>query len=60
MTAEQLTLDEGDCEPAWTTDDALVVLHGHIPHQWWDLKRQGITAWQIHTMKTINVQGDYL
>lgn len=58
MTAEQLTL--ADCDPDWTTDDALVELHDYIPHQWWDLKRQGITAWQIHTMQTIEVQGDYL
>jgi hypothetical protein len=58
MTAQQLTID--DCEPVWDTTDALVLLHGHIQPKDWDLRHQGLTAWQIHTMQTIRVQGDYL
>lgn len=57
MTAAQLALD--DCDPDWT-DDALVLLHGLIPPQYFDLRGQGPTPWQIHTMTTIDVKGAYL
>lgn len=58
MTSQQLALD--DCDPTWTTTDALVLLHGHIDHRDSDLRHQGLTAWQIHTMQTVNVKGDLL
>ena len=58
MTGEQLALD--DCDPQWDTTDALVLLHGHIDHRDFDLRHQGLTAWQIHTMQTVRVRGEYL
>lgn len=60
MTGEQLTL--GDCDPTWAVDTttALVLLQGHIRPEDWDLRRCGLTAWQIHTTQTIDVKGDLL
>ncbi|WP_435279136.1 hypothetical protein [Streptomyces sp. 1222.5] len=60
MTGEQLTL--GDCDPTWPVDTttALVLLHGHIRPEDFDLRHQGLTAWQIHTMTTVDVKGDVL
>jgi hypothetical protein len=49
-----------DCDPLWTDDDALVLLHGLIPPQHWDLRGQGVTAWQIHTMTELQPPEEYL
>lgn len=59
MTAGQLAL--GDCDPAWMDDDeALAILHGLIPPQYWDLRGQGVTAVQIHRMTELTPPQEYL
>jgi hypothetical protein len=59
MTADQLAI--GDCDPAWMdNDEALAILHDLIPPQYWDLRGQGATAMQLHTMTTIDLKGSYL
>jgi hypothetical protein len=55
MTAEPTA---ADCEPMWS--DAEVLLHGLIPPQHFDLRGQGLTAWQIHTMTELQPPEEYL
>lgn len=52
MSAGQLVFD---CEPDWTNDDDEpnpAILH--------DLRGQGLTETQLHTMTDVPIQGDLL
>lgn len=55
MTGVQLALD--DCEPDWN-DDWLDEIPNQPTHP--DLRGQGLTPLQLHTMTTIEPRGAYL
>lgn len=59
MTGVQLTL--GDCDPTWTDNQPDTdTIRGIIPPRYWDLRGQGVTVGQLHTMTTIKTDGTYL
>lgn len=55
MSSQQLALD--DCEPDWD-DDWLDDIPDTPTHP--DLRGQGLTTLQLHTMTTIEPSGGYL
>jgi hypothetical protein len=52
VTPEQLALD---CEPDWIDD-----LREQPDDRLWDLRGQGLTAIQLHTIQDIELHGSYL
>jgi hypothetical protein len=55
MSAEQLALD---CEPDWNDDDWLDEIPDGPAYP--DLRGQGLTALQLHTMTDVSLTGRYL
>lgn len=63
MTTDQPAL--GDCDPNWDDLDRLCDLGAQLLHNptkpgYWDLRHQGLTAWQIHRITTVQLTGEYL
>ncbi|WP_460071113.1 hypothetical protein [Streptomyces sp. YKOK-I1] len=63
MSAEQLALG---CDPAWLNEDdydalcalGSALLHDPLRHR--DLRGQGLTSMEIHTMTDVPLVGSYL
>lgn len=58
MTAAQLALPLGDCDPQWA--DAAAELHDPIDLRWRDLRHQRIKPQQYARIVDVQVVGDYL